>query len=54
MDYRGIGVQFQAEERNFSVLRSIKTGSVIHPGCYLVGAGGSLPTDKVIPAEADD
>jgi len=54
MDYRGIGVQFQAEERNFSFLRSIKTGSGIHPGFYLVGAGGSFLTDKVIRAEADN
>jgi len=54
MDYRGIGVQFQVEQRNFSVLRNIRTGSGIHPGFYLVGAGGSFATDKVIRAEADD
>jgi hypothetical protein len=39
-------VRFPAEARDFSLLRSIQTGTGAHPASYTTGIGASFPEGK--------
>jgi hypothetical protein len=57
----GYGVRFSARARDFSLLRSVKTGSGAHPASYPKGTGALSPgvkragreTDYSFPSSAD-
>jgi hypothetical protein len=44
------GIQFPPGAKDFSLLRSVQTGSGAHPVSYTMGSGGSFPGGKAAGA----
>jgi hypothetical protein len=42
----GYGVRFPAEERDFSRLHNVQTGTVAYLASYTMGNGGSFPVGE--------
>lgn len=50
LNYRRIGVRFQAEERDISPLHNIQTGSGARQAFYAMGTGRYFPGNKAAGA----
>jgi hypothetical protein len=46
LDHRETGVRFPADAKKYSLLHSIRTGTVTHPAYYPMGTRVSFSRDK--------